>query len=174
MISADAGAGVSGDDATHVKLLFTIAHINRGTRDAMSQVRPGLLRVHINGVSTWEEMLQHMNRVWPLVTISVEVSGADFSAGAQRVLAVISVASVVQAATFEGIREVEGGPEFLGEWLMANKTLAKLKYALPSQTPFKRGTKHCQTHAQHTAQHTRARARMRAQDVYSIVYEERR
>ena len=118
--------------ATRVKLLFTIAHINRGTRDAMSQVRAGLLRVRISRVSTWEEMLQHMNRVWPLVTISVEVSGADFSAGAQRVLAGISVASVV-AATFEGIAsaEVDGGPEFLGEWLMANKTLAKLEYALP-------------------------------------------
>ena len=116
--------------ATRVKLLFTIAHINRGTRDAMSQVRAGLLRVRISRVSTWEEMLQHMNRVWPLVTISVEVSGADFSAGAQRVLAGISVASVV-AATFEGIAEVDGGPEFLGEWLMTNKTLAKLEYALP-------------------------------------------
>ena len=33
--------------ATRVKLLFTIAHINRGTRDAMSQVRAGLLRVRI-------------------------------------------------------------------------------------------------------------------------------
>ena len=120
--------------ATRVKLLFTIAHINRGTRDAMSQVRAGLLRVRISRVSTWEEMLQHMNRVWPLVTISVEVSGADFSAGAQRVLAGISVASVV-AATFEPafkeIAEVDGGPEFLGEWLMTNKTLAKLEYALP-------------------------------------------
>ena len=103
-------AGPRGDDATRVKLLFTIAHINRGSRDA-SQVRAGLCRV-----STWEEMLQHMNRVWPLVTISVVVSGADFSAGAQRVLAGISVASVV-AAMFEGIGEVEGGPEFLGEWL---------------------------------------------------------
>ena len=116
--------------ATRVKLLFTIAHINRGTRDAMSQVRAGLLRVRISRVSTWEELLQHMNLVWPLVTISVEVSGADFSAGTQRVLAGISVASVV-AATFEGIAEVDGGPEFLGEWLMANKTLAKLEYALP-------------------------------------------
>ena len=125
-------AGACGNDATRqVKLLFTIAHINRGTRDAMSKVRAGLLGVRINEVSTWEDMLQHMNRVWPLVTISVVISGADFSAGAQRVLAGIAVASVV-AATFEQmvIGGVEGGPEFVGEWLKTNNTLAELKYTL--------------------------------------------